>query len=171
MNRIALGLALGAFAAAPAFAQDLPQTTATFFDEEGAQTGSATLTETEAGVLIELEVEGLPPSQWVAFHIHEFGVCDPHEDHETAGGHFNLDSREHGYLAPTGPHAGDMPNQWVGEDGVLRAHVFNSFVSFGDEGHGIVGRTLMIHAEGDDYVSQPAGEAGDRLACALIGEE
>jgi len=73
-----------------------------------------------------------------------------------------------GLLAGGGPHMGDMPNQYVPEDGVLRAQVFNGMVSLDGEDNGIRGRALMLHADGDDYVSQPAGDAGDRLACAVI---
>jgi len=61
-----------------------------------------------------------------------------------------------------------MPNQYVAEDGVLGAHVFNSMVTLDGEDDGIRGRTLMLHAGADDHVSQPSGNAGDRVACAVI---
>ena len=142
--------------------------TAGFVDREGAESGTATLTGTAEGVLIELEVSGLPAGEWVAFHVHETGTCDHADGHESAGGHFNPGGAEHGYLTEAGPHAGDMPNQSVGEDGVLRAQVFNSMVTLGDGDTGISGRALMIHGGVDDYASQPAGDAGDRYACAVI---
>lgn len=141
---------------------------ATFVDAEGQEVGGANLTGTDNGVLIELELAGLPADQWVAFHVHETGSCDHETDHESAGEHFNPGGVEHGYLSASGPHAGDMPNQYVDAEGNLRAHVFNSMVTL-DEGEGsILGRSLMIHADGDDYQSQPSGEAGDRIACAVI---
>ncbi len=139
-----------------------------FVDMNGEQNGTATLTGTDQGVLIELEVSGLPAGEWVAFHVHETGECDHSTDHESAGGHFNPTDAEHGYLAEGGPHAGDMPNQYVGADGVLRAQVFNTMVTLDDGEAGILGRSLMIHGGTDDYVSQPAGDAGDRYACAVI---
>ncbi len=143
---------------------------ANFVDAQGQQNGTAELTGIDDGVLIRIEVTGLPASQWVAFHVHETGTCDHTTEHESAGGHFNPTGKDHGYLAGNGPHAGDMPNQYVGDDGVLRADVFNSFVELGNGETGITGRALMIHAEADDYESQPSGDAGARLACAVIEE-
>lgn len=141
---------------------------ARFVDMDGEQNGTATLTGTAQGVLIDLEVSGLPAGEWVAFHVHETGNCDHTTDHESAGGHFNPADAEHGYLVEGGPHAGDMPNQYVGEDGVLRAQVFNTMVTLDEGDAGIAGRSLMIHGGTDDYESQPAGDAGDRYACAVI---
>ena len=142
--------------------------TANFVDAEGQDIGTATLTDTPSGVLIELEVSGLPAESWIAFHVHEHGSCEAHTDHESAGDHFDPDGAQHGYRAPEGPHAGDMPNQYVPADGVLRAHVFNAMVSLDDGDNAVRGRSLMLHADGDDYESQPSGDAGDRIGCAVI---
>ena len=106
--------------------------------------------------------------KWVALHIHETGACDPTSSHESAGGHFNPNEGEHGFLAADGPHAGDMPNQYVGDDGVMRAQVFNGMVTLKEGDNGIRGRAIVIHAGFDDYRTAPAGGAGDRLACAVI---
>ena len=145
------------------------EATASFVDAEGEAAGSAELWQIQSGgVLIRIEVTGLPEDGWVAFHVHETGSCDPATDHESAGGHFNPDSKEHGYLTAGGPHAGDMPNQYVPADGTLRAEVFNHAVTLADGDAAIRGRALMIHADQDDHRSQPAGDAGDRLACAVI---
>jgi superoxide dismutase, Cu-Zn family len=150
-------------------AAETTSASAGFVDMEGADNGTATLTGTPNGVLIELEVSGLPAGEWLAFHVHETGTCDHESDHESAGGHFNPTDAAHGYLAEGGPHAGDMPNQYVGEDGVLRAQVFNHMVTLGDGGEAdIAGRALMIHGGTDDYETQPTGDAGDRYACAVI---
>ncbi len=148
-----------------AFAQDA---SATFVDAEGAENGTATLTGSPDGVLIRIEVEGLPADSWVAFHVHENGTCDHETDHDSAGGHFNPDGSDHGYLVEGGPHAGDMPNQYVPADGTLRAEVFNSFVTLDEGDNAIRGRALMVHAGTDDYQSQPSGDAGARVACAVI---
>jgi superoxide dismutase, Cu-Zn family len=120
-------------------------------------------------VLIDINVEGLPEERWLGFHIHEEGICDPEDDFDSAGGHFNPTGAEHGYFVEGGPHAGDMPNQFVPESGLLRAEIYNHMVSFDGEA-GIRGLSLMIHDEADDYESQPAGDAGGRIACAVIGE-
>jgi Cu-Zn family superoxide dismutase len=160
--------ALIALAAGSTLAQDKPGATAMFVDAAGEPSGSAALTQTADGVLIDIEVRGLPANQWVALHVHETGSCDPATGHESAGGHFNPTSSEHGYRAAAGPHAGDMPNQHVGSDGVLQAQVFNTMISLDDGETAILGRALMVHAEADDYESQPSGAAGDRLACGVI---
>lgn len=161
-------LALAAPAPAQTPAMQEGNVTAEFVDGSGAAVGKATITPTPTGVLFAVEVSGLPASQWVAFHMHETGICDPATHHNSAGGHFNPTGAEHGYRAAKGPHAGDMPNQWVGTDGVLRAQVFNPAVTLDPGERSIRGRALMIHAKGDDYNSQPSGNAGDRLACAPI---
>ncbi|AWI56473.1 superoxide dismutase [Sinorhizobium fredii USDA 205] len=171
MIRVVIALAAAVGLAAAASAQQSSQTaTAEFVGKDGTDTGRATLTSGGKGVLIEMEVSGLPKDTWVAFHVHETGRCDVADGFESAGKHFldGDEGAEHGFLAAHGPHAGDMPNQFVGADGVLRAQVFNSFVSLDDKRTAIRGRALVIHARSDDNRSQPAGDAGDRLACAVI---
>ena len=168
MKRILTVLSAGLLSGA-ALAQEPATAIASFVDAEGEANGSAELSAVSSGgVLIRIEVTGLPEDQWVAFHVHETGTCDHQTGHESAGGHFNPGSKDHGYKAANGPHAGDMPNQYVPADGTLRAEVLNGAVTLEDGETGIRGRALMIHAKGDDYESQPAGDAGDRLACAVI---
>lgn len=168
MNRyiIAAASVIAATLAVSASAEDA---VASFVGAKGDDaSGSASFTQTSAGVLIRIEAAGLPAGQWVALHIHENGVCDAGIDHESAGGHFNPTEAEHGYLAQSGPHAGDMPNIWVDAEGVARAQVLTSLVSL-DGGENVIrGKALMIHAQEDDYSSQPSGDAGARLACAVI---
>lgn len=161
---ITIATALMAFSTG---AQEALHASGAFVGKNGQPAGSAELTQTSAGVLIEIEVNGLPGGQWVAFHVHETGSCDPATGHDSAGGHFNPESSEHGYLAG-GPHAGDMPNQYVDTDGTLRAQIFNSFIQLEEGANSVSGRALMIHAAADDYQSQPSGNAGERLACAVI---
>ncbi|NEX47907.1 superoxide dismutase family protein [Pseudotabrizicola algicola] len=142
---------------------------ATFVDQSGNEIGAATLTATDGGVLLRVEINGLPPRSWVGFHVHEIGTCDPASQHESAGDHFNPSGVEHGFLTDTGPHAGDMPNLWVDDAGVARAEVFNPFILLAEGQNSVLGRALMIHADPDDHASQPSGDAGERLACAVIG--
>lgn len=164
-------LAAAMLMSAGALAQDESQETrsVSFVDANGQANGTAELkAAASGGVLIKVEVTGLPAGEWVAFHVHETGECDHASGHESAGGHFNPGGKEHGYISANGPHAGDMPNQYVAADGAVRAEVYNHMVTL-DEGEvGIVGRALMIHAKADDYESQPSGDAGDRLACGVI---
>ena len=144
--------------------------TAAFIGLDGQKIGAARLVGTPHGLLIGLEVAGLPPSSWVAFHIHENGLCLPDSQFRSAGEHYTISDTDHGLLVPTGPHSGDMPNQWVGADGVLRSEVFNTFVQLADSGATVRGRALVIQAGRDDHESQPSGDAADRIACAVIAE-
>ncbi|MFC4351115.1 superoxide dismutase family protein [Fodinicurvata halophila] len=159
---------MGLLSVASATAQEPSTATATFVDANGNEIGNATATETPSGVLLDLSVDGLPKATWVAVHIHENGECDPASAHDSAGGHFNPAGRSHGYFSPGGPHAGDLPNQHVQPNGELRAEIFNHLITLDGPDDGIRSRALVIHADADDYESQPSGNAGRRLACAVI---
>lgn len=104
MKAILTGVALSALLAGAALAQETA--TATFIDTSGEESGTASLEATPNGVLISIEVSGLPADQWVAFHVHEAGTCDHETEHESAGEHFNPSDVEHGYLTETGPTRG-----------------------------------------------------------------
>ncbi len=166
-----LGTVFLASLAVPAAAQQPspPQASASFIDAQGNSIGTAKLTQTTNGVLIELDVRGLPPGEH-GFHIHEKGSCDPATKFASAGGHYAL-GKPHGYMTAGGPHPGDLPNQYVGADSVLHAQVFDANVTLGS-GQGTLlgpdGTALIIHAGKDDYTSQPAGNSGDRIACGVI---
>jgi Cu-Zn family superoxide dismutase len=160
---LVLALAAGAGLAAPG-------AKATFKDSKGKEIGSATLTQTPNGVMIDVDVSNLPEGEH-AFHIHQVGRCDPADGFKSAGDHFAGSGAKHGFKTEGGPHAGDMMNQFVGSDGKLRALVINTRVNLTD-GDGKLfdadGSALVVHAKGDDYSSQPAGNAGDRIACAEL---
>jgi superoxide dismutase, Cu-Zn family len=170
MKGLLFGTSLAVIATMPGSAQTPQKATATFINTQGEQIGTANLLQASQGVLIEAEVRGLPPGEH-AFHIHQKGVCDAAAKFESAGGHFTLPGEKHGFLAEDGPHAGDMPNQFVGQDGMLRIHVLDPNVTL-EIGEGSLfgadGTSIVIHAKPDDYSSQPAGNAGDRIACAVI---
>ncbi|GHA16002.1 superoxide dismutase [Cu-Zn] 2 [Devosia pacifica] len=155
---------------APALAQD-QSAMATFMNTEGEEVGSAELMQTEAGVEITATVSGLTEGEH-GFHIHETGDCDPSNGFDSAGGHYNPTDNQHGFDNPEGPHAGDMENQVADVDGNLSADVVNDRVSLieGEEGYLFDedGSALMIHAEADDYMTDPGGDAGSRVACAVV---
>jgi len=142
-------------------------------DREGIDIGTATFKEGEGGVYIHLQAHHLPEGLH-GFHIHEVGLCEA-PDFESAGGHFNPDGKNHGFDDPEGPHAGDMENIEVAADGTVNIEKVNDRVTLEkDVPHSLFhegGTTLMIHADPDDYVSQPAGDAGERIACGVIGDE
>ena len=168
-GKIVIAAVFSTLSAGTAWSQDQTTASVGFVDAEGKANGTAEISATASGgVLIRMEVTGLPAGEWVAVHFHETGTCDHTTKHESAGGHFNPGSKEHGYNAASGPHAGDMPNQHVGSDGALRAEIFNSMVTLEDGENSVRGRALMVHAKADDYKSQPSGDAGDRLACGVI---
>ena len=162
-----IALATGIAFAAPALA--MQTATTRFVGANGEDHGSATLTQTPSGVLIKATLSGLPPGE-KGFHVHGVGECTP--PFSSAGGHFNPDGRKHGLMSPGGPHAGDMPNIHIGASGELKVDVLNTFVTL-EEGKpnsliGGKGTALMIHAKHDDHASDPAGEAGARIACGVI---
>ncbi|MGP1394937.1 MAG: superoxide dismutase family protein [Inquilinaceae bacterium] len=157
-----------ALAAPPVVAQE-GAARAVFVDPDGRETGSASLLPSPHGVLIIATFDRLPPGTH-AFHIHERGLCEG-PDFGTAGGHFNPTGAAHGFLMPDGMHAGDLPNITAGDDGTLRVEVFASLVTLGDGPNALLdgdGSALMVHQGPDDHRSDPAGDAGPRIACGVI---
>src|SRR5699024_1463934 len=144
----------------------------TLTNNEGENVGSAVLQEVDEGVHIKVDATHLP-SGTHGFHIHETGACEA-PDFESAGGHFNPTDAEHGLENPDGPHAGDLPNIEVDEDGTIQDDIVADMVTLekGQENSLLDGdgSSLMIHSDADDHVSQPAGDAGDRIACGVIEE-
>lgn len=159
-SAVAVGLAI----ATPAFAAD--QATAVLKDPDGKEVGKVTLTAVPTGVLLDADLTALPPGDH-AFHIHETGKCEA-PDFKSAGGHFNPEEDEHGLMNKAGPHAGDMPNIHVPESGQLRIEVLNQMVHMGRGLFDEDGSAIVIHEGADDYKSDPAGDAGARIACGVI---
>jgi superoxide dismutase, Cu-Zn family len=149
-----------------------PPTTAkaTLVDSQGQKVGEATLTQAPEGVKIVMKIQNLPPGEH-AFHIHAKGACAT-PGFEAAGGHFNPFGKQHGLKNPAGPHAGDLANIMVGPDGKANVEVVAKLVTLKDgEKNSLFqpeGTSLVIHAGADDYVSDPAGNAGARIACGVI---
>lgn len=135
---------------------------------EGKKVGEATLEQTNEGVRVSANFTGLPLGTR-AFHIHEVGKCDP--PFESAGRHFNPTGKQHGRDNPGGAHAGDLPNLEVPQSGSLQVVVVARGVSL-DGGTGNLldadGSALVIHQGADDYKTDPAGNAGERIACGVI---
>jgi Cu-Zn family superoxide dismutase len=142
---------------------------ATLVNSQGQKVGEAQLEETSGGVKIILKVENLPPGVH-AFHIHEKGDCHG-PDFMTAGGHFNPFGKKHGLKNPEGPHAGDLPNLVVGADGKETLETIATQVTLKPGKNSLFhpgGTSLVIHAGPDDYLTDPAGNAGARIACGVI---
>jgi Cu-Zn family superoxide dismutase len=143
---------------------------ATLMNTQGQKVGEAKLTQTAEGVKIDLAAENLPPGVH-AFHIHEKGDCLAH-DFMSAGGHFNPFGKHHGLKNPQGPHAGDLPNLTVAPDGKATVSVVAKLVTLKEgEKNSLFqtgGTSLVIHEKADDDMTDPAGNAGARIACGAI---
>lgn len=154
--------------ATPAFAQEAR---GTFIDLEGAEAGSVMLTQADGSVAISGDAMGLEPGEH-GIHFHMTGDCDAAGKFESAGGHFNPTDHKHGLENTEGPHAGDLPNLTVGDDGAAAIDLTSDMISLTEGEDGYVfdedGTALIIHAAMDDQMTDPSGNSGDRLLCAVI---
>ena len=164
LSAAALGLAMLAGCATPSGPQavaDLKPTT--------GNTASGTVRFAQSGGMVKVsgEIRGLKPNAEHGFHIHEKGDCSS-GDGMSAGGHFNPTTKPHG--APTVPdhHTGDMP--MVVADGAGNATLTAELdtATIGSGTTDIVGKSVIVHKDPDDYKTQPTGNSGPRLACAVI---
>ena len=144
-----------------------PSATAALAPTTG-NTTSGTVRFVQSGDLVQVsgEIRGLKPGAEHGFHVHEKGDCSS-GDGMSAGGHFNPAAMPHGRHGGTA-HAGDLPSLRADSAGVARFSFDSTAIRVGSGGNDVVGRGLIVHRDPDDYTTQPTGNAGPRLACAVI---
>lgn len=144
-------------------------TNANFIGGDGRLLGSVTISEDPAGLVMNISGVGMPAGVH-GIHLHEKGLCDGPK-FESAGGHFNPAGKKHGRDNPEGAHAGDLANLTVAADGTATVSVPLAGAKI-SSGNLVLadadGTALVIHAKADDYQTDPSGNSGDRIACAII---
>jgi len=135
---------------------------------QGEMVGTARLTPTPNGILLRVELDGLPPGEH-AIHVHQVGRCEAPQ-FTSAGEHLGPEGRKHGFLDPSGPHAGDLPNLHMPSIATTVEYIVDN-VTLENGPTPLLdrdGSALVIHADADDYQTEPGGTAGDRIACGVI---
>jgi Cu-Zn family superoxide dismutase len=138
---------------------------------DGKPVGTVDFAALGHGVLVTFDLHDLPPGPH-GIHLHTSANCDTRSGFTAAGPILSLaPGKKHGFLAEGGPEAGDLPNQFAGADGHLHASVVSTSFSLGNGKRSIFDRdgvSVIVDSRGDDYRTQPLGNAGNRIACGVV---
>lgn len=140
-----------------------------FINGQGKEVGTVHIEHMPSATLFLLDLHDMPPGAH-GIHIHAVSKCDP-PAFDTAGPHFNPTNSQHGMKNPKGPHAGDLPNITIPASGKLETTIMVAGMRQWEGEGGILdgdGASLVIHANPDDYMTDPSGNSGARIACAKI---
>ena len=129
--------------------------------------GKVTFVQWGEVVKVSGSISGLKPGTEHGFHVHEKGDCSS-GDGLSAGGHFNPGGKPHGHHGMGEHHTGDLPSVKADASGVAAIHFESRTIRVGSSANDIVGKGLIVHRDPDDFTTQPTGNAGPRLACAVI---
>jgi len=167
--RLAAVAAALLLAACQGMSADAPsRATAQLQPTKGSKTfGEATFEQLGSKVRVWVYVQGLKPDQEHGFHIHEVGDCSS-GDGMSAKGHFNPFGKPHGHPGSGERHAGDLPSLKADKAGRAKIDIEVDIITVTAGPGSVVGRGLIVHADPDDYRTQPTGNAGARLACGVI---
>ncbi len=163
LGTLSLGIALASLNAAPPVGAS-----ATIINAKGKAIGTATLTETVDGIILQVSAKGLKKGDH-GMHIHRTGKCEAPK-FDSAGPHFDVSNRQHGRDNPKGAHSGDLPNLAPGKRKTAFAEaVIPGVALFGATGLlDSDGAAIVIHAGPDDYRTDPSGNSGGRIACGVF---
>lgn len=146
--------------------------TSNVLNNAGKPVGQVTMKETMDGVILSLNLKGVPAGTH-GMHIHQVGKCEG-PDFKSAGDHLNPEGTQHGLHNPQGPHLGDLPNLQIPLDGIVKKEIkLKGFSLYPESAQSLASETgsaLVIHAKADDNKTSPAGNSGDRIFCAVLAE-
>jgi Cu-Zn family superoxide dismutase len=158
--------------AVPVFAAPKGAVVASLKTSTGEDAGTATFSPAKGGkISIKLNLKNLPPGEH-GVHIHAKSLCEP-PDFKTAAGHFNPESKQHGFQNPMGHHAGDLPqNVTIGENHTGQATFKVDYLSLDPASPNSIiangGTSIVVHEKADDMKTDPSGNSGNRIACGVI---
>ena len=129
--------------------------------------GEATFEERDGKVHVVIYVQGLKPGQEHGLHIHEVGDCSSGDGMSTKG-HFNPFGKPHSHHGTPERHAGDLPALKAAKNGRAKVDAMLDIITIAAGPASVIGRGLIVHADPDDFKTQPTGNAGARIACGVI---